>query len=194
MLTKYLFVAIVLATIIQRLLELQIAKKNEAYILDRGGQKHDDNSIGAVKVLQTAWLLSAISEVWYFHRPFILPLAIVAAAATIAGQVLRYLSMQALEKRWTLSIMTLPNTPVVSEGIYRYLTHPNWLGVILEIAAIPLIHGAYVTAIIFSVANALLMSKRIQTEEAALAMDSNYAVIFAKRSRFIPTFTPRTQR
>ena len=82
--------------------------------------------------------------------------------------------------------MTLRDTPVLDKGIYRYLRHPNWLGVILEIAALPLIHGAYLTAIIFSLANGLLMSKRIQTEEEALAANSNYTVVFANRSRFIP--------
>jgi methyltransferase len=67
----------------------------------------------------------------------------------------------------------------VDKGIYRYLRHPNWLGVILEIAAIPLIHGAYLTAIAFSLANAVIMSKRIQTEEQALATKANDTGVFA---------------
>ncbi|MGL4880646.1 MAG: isoprenylcysteine carboxylmethyltransferase family protein, partial [Waterburya sp.] len=92
-----------------------------------------------------------------------------------AGQVLRYLSMQALSWRWTLPIMTVPNLPVVEFGIYRYLRHPNWLGVILEIAFLPLIHSAYLTAIAFSLGNAMLMIKRIQTEEQALKKNINYA-------------------
>ena len=186
MLTQYIFVGIVLAVILQRLFELRISKNNEAYILARGGKKHDDNLLGPVKVLQTLWFIAAIAEVWYFDRPFIFPLAAVALLATLTGQLLRYLSMQALGQRWTLPIMTLPGTPVVSNGVYLYLRHPNWLGVILEIAALPLIHGAYLTAIIFSLANALLMSKRIQTEEQALAENSNYTLVFANRPRFIP--------
>ena len=186
MLTKYIFVGIVLAVIWQRLFELRLSKNNEAYILAQGGKKHSDNLLGAVKVLQVSWFIAAIAEVWYFDRPFIFPLAAVALAATLAGQVLRYLSMQALGRRWTLSIMTLRDTPVVAQGIYRYLRHPNWLGVILEIAALPLIHGAYLTAIIFSLANALLMNKRMQTEEEALAANGNYTVVFANRPRFIP--------
>ena len=174
MITKYIFVVIVFVVILQRLLELRISRNNEAYILARGGKKHSDNLLGAVKLLQISWFIAAIAEVWYFDRPFIFPLAAVALSTTLAGQVLRYLSMQALGRRWTLSIMTLPDTPVVDKGIYLYLRHPNWLGVILEIAALPLIHGAYLTALIFSVVNAWLMSKRIQTEEEALAENSNY--------------------
>jgi methyltransferase len=185
-LTKYIFVGIIFAVILQRLFELRISRNNEAYILDRGGKKHSDNLLGAVKVLQVSWLIAAIAEVWYFDRPFIFPLAAVALSATLAGQVLRYLSMQALERRWTLPIITISDIPVVDKGVYLYLRHPNWLGVILEIAALPLIHGAYLTAIIFSLANALLISRRIQIEEAALSEISNYSLVFANRPRFIP--------
>ena len=184
--TKYIFVGIIFAVLVQRLFELRISKNNEEYILAQGATKHDDNLIGAVKVLQTTWFIAAIAEVWYFERPFIIPLAAIALSATLAGQVLRYLSMQALERRWTLSIITLPDTPIVTTGVYSYLRHPNWLGVILEIAALPLIHGAYLTAIIFSLANAWIMSQRLQKEESALATNSNYTQVFANRPRFVP--------
>jgi methyltransferase len=188
MLTKYIFLAIIFTVICQRLFELRISRENEAYILANGGTKHSDNLLGAIKVLQTSWFIAAIAEVWYFDRPFIFPLAAIALVATLVGQILRYLSMQALERRWTLPIVTLPNAPVVDRGIYCYLRHPNWLGVILEIAAIPLIHGAYLTAVVFSLANALIVSKRIQAEEKALAADNNYAVVFANRPNFIPFY------
>lgn len=189
MLTKYIFVGIVLAVIVQRLFELRIGKKNEEYLLAQGAKKHSDNLLGAVKVLQTTWFVAAIAEVWYFDRPFNIILAAVALSLTLVGQILRYLSMQALGRRWTLPIITLPDTPVVDKGIYRYLRHPNWLGVILEIAALPLIHGAYLTAIIFSVANAWIMNQRIQTEEEALGENNNSKLFFANIPRFMPKIT-----
>ncbi len=186
MLTKYIFIGIVVAVISQRFLEVRLSDRNRAEILLRGGQEHGDNLLGAVKVLQVSWWLAMIAEVWYLDRPFMPVLAAVALTATIAGQVLRYLSMQALEWRWTLPIMTVPGMPVVTSGLYRYLRHPNWLGVILEIAFLPLIHSAYVTAIAFSLANAWLMNKRIQTEEQALSENTNYIAAFANKPRFIP--------
>ena len=185
MLTKYIFIGIVVAVILQRLLEVRLSDRNRAEILQRGGQEHGDNLLGAVKVLQVSWWLAMIAEVWYFERPFIPVLAAVALTATIAGQILRYLSMQALEWRWTLPIMTVPGMPVVKSGVYRYLRHPNWLGVILEIAFLPLIHSAYLTAITFSLANAWLMSRRIQTEEQALNENTNYASVVANKPRFL---------
>jgi methyltransferase len=186
--TKYIFIGIIFAVIFQRLFELRISKNNEAYILSKGGEIYNDNLLGAVKVLQVSWWIAAITEVWYFDRPFNFALASVCLSITLLGQLLRYLSMKALKRCWTLPIMTLPRMSVVDRGIYRYLRHPNWLGVILEIAALPLIHGAYLTAIIFSIANALLMRQRVQTEEQALAKNSNYSIIFANRPRFIPKF------
>lgn len=186
MLTKYLFTAIVLAVILQRLLEVPYSDRNKAEILQQGGREHGDNLLGLVKVLQVSWWLGMITEVWYLNRPFLPVLAAVALTATITGQVLRYLSMLALKWRWTLPIMTVPKMPVVTSGVYRYLRHPNWLGVILEIAFLPLIHSAYLTAIAFSLANAWLMSQRIQTEERALAENSNYTACFAEKPRFFP--------
>ncbi len=185
MLTRLLFLGIVVAIIWQRVFELRLSQHNASYILAQGGQKHDDNLLSFAKVLQVSWWLAMIAEVWYLDRSFMPVLAAFALTATIAGQVLRYLSMQALEWRWTLPIMTVPGMPVVASGIYRYLRHPNWLGVILEIAFLPLIHSAYLTAIVFSLANAWLMSKRIKTEEQALSENTNYTAAFANKPRFI---------
>lgn len=186
MLSKYLFISIVVAVILQRLLEVRLSDRHKAEIEQRGGIEHGDNLLSAVKVLQVSWWIAMIAEVWYFDRPFILALAAVALTLTITGQVLRYFSMQALQWRWTLPIMTVPGMPVVESGLYRYLRHPNWLGVILEIAFLPLIHSAYLTAIAFSLANAWLMSRRIPTEEQALTQNTNYAAAFADKPRFIP--------
>jgi methyltransferase len=136
--------------------------------------------------MQIAWFAAMLAEVWGLHRPLIPVLAAIALLLTLLGQYLRYLSMQALGWRWTLTTMTVVGLPVVDTGIYRYLRHPSWLGVILEILGLPLIHGAYLTAIVFSVANAFLMVKRIQAEEQALSSESNYIEVLGDRPRFIP--------
>ena len=191
MLTKFVFSSIVAAVVIQRLFELRLAQRNKKEILKRGGRERDTNSLKLVKLLQVSWWIAAIAEVWLLDRPFIPVLAAVALAAMGIGQLLRYLSMRSLDWRWTLPIMTVPNLPVVDTGIYRYLRHPNWLGVLLEITALPLIHSAYLTAIVFTIVNAFLMSQRIQTEEKVLSEDTNYAFAFAERPRFIPNIIPK---
>ncbi len=166
------FIGIVTAVFLQRLVEVHISQRNTAYLLAHGGREHSSNYLWIVKVLQVSWFLAMIAEVWWLKRPFVPALAVVALLAVVVGQCLRYLSMRSLGRRWTLAIVTLPGTPLVESGIYRYLRHPNWLGVILEIAALPLIHSAYITAIFFSVVNAFLMVKRIQQEEQAFSEDN----------------------
>jgi methyltransferase len=91
--------------------------------------------------------------------------------------------------------MTLPGLPLVRKGIYRYLRHPNYLGVILEILAVPLLHSAYVTAIVFSLANMLLLSVRIRTEEQALleAVNDPSTLTTAGTPRSIPAAKRRGQ-
>jgi methyltransferase len=191
--SQIIFTGIVIAVIIQRLVELRISQHHAAKILAQGGQKHHDNFLPWVKGLQVSWFVAMLLEVWLLDRPLVGGLAAIALLATLTGQILRYLSMRALGWRWTLSIITLPRAGVVDTGIYRYLRHPNWLGVILEILALPLIHSAYLSAILFSIANALLLAKRVPAEEQALSLgESNYQSLFADRPRFIGMPTPLT--
>lgn len=195
MLTQLIFTAIVVAVIVQRLLELRLSQRHVATLLAQGGQVQSDNLLSWVKTLQICWWLAMLAEVWWLDRPFIPGLAVAAFFLVIVGQILRYWSMQALGQRWTLPIVTVPNQPAIATGVYRYLRHPNWLGVILEIAALPLIHSAYWTALGFAIANALIMHQRIQTEETALSGTSNYAQIFAHTPRLMPKlgFSPARQ-
>jgi methyltransferase len=167
MITRIFFTSVVFIIIGQRLFELQISKRNVSVLLVKGGKEFFSYHKFVI-VLQVSWFISMLGEVWMLNRPFLFLLAIVSLLATLIGQGLRYLSMQALGLRWTLPIMTLPEVPVIKSGIYRYLRHPNWLGVILEIPAIPLIHSAYLTATFFSIVNAVLIILRVQAEEKAL--------------------------
>ncbi|NJM66116.1 MAG: isoprenylcysteine carboxyl methyltransferase [Acaryochloris sp. RU_4_1] len=195
--SRIIFTGIVIAVIIQRILELRISQRHAAKILAQGGQKHHDNFLPWVKGLQVSWFVVMLLEVWLLNRPLVWGLAAIALLGTLAGQILRYLSMRALGWRWTLPIITLPGAGVVDTGIYRYLRHPNWLGVILEILAVPLIHSAYLSAIVFSIANAFLLAKRVVAEEQALSLsDSHYQSLFADRPRFLglPTLSTFTVR
>jgi methyltransferase len=109
---------------------------------------------------------------------------IVGLAGTIAGQALRYWAVLTLGERWNTRIIVIPEAPPIADGPYRYLRHPNYLAVVLELACIPLIRGLWFTAIGFSLANALMLSIRIPAEERALGTD--YARTFASRRRFVP--------
>ncbi|HET6346370.1 MAG TPA: isoprenylcysteine carboxylmethyltransferase family protein, partial [Myxococcota bacterium] len=97
-------------------------------------------------------------------------------AAALAAQGLRYWAIGSLGRRWNVRVIVLPNVPAVTRGPYRFLRHPNYVAVVLEGMAVPLIHGAWWTAVAFTLANALLLRVRIRCEEDALARFGAYGV------------------
>jgi methyltransferase len=186
MVSEWIFAAILAALAVQRLAEVRLSKHNEARLLAQGGREHAAGHFRVMQALHMLWFAAALFEVLVLRRPFIPVLFAAALALLLAGQFLRYAAIRTLGPRWTVRVLTLPGAAPVDKGIYRYIRHPNYVGVILELAAVPLLHTAYLTAILFSAANAILMVVRIRAEERALQESSAYDDVFRKRPRFIP--------
>lgn len=179
MVTKLALSFFIALLALQRLFELKKSEQHRRQILMRGGREHGASHFPFMALLHATWLIAIPVEVWIFNRPAFTGVAIIAGAFFLGGQVLRLVAMHELGERWCARIMTLPNRPPVTNGIFRYLRHPNYTGVVLEIAAAPMLHMAYVTAIVFSVLNAWLLWVRIRAEERALNEDNNYFATFA---------------
>ncbi|HEY6880549.1 MAG TPA: isoprenylcysteine carboxylmethyltransferase family protein [Polyangiales bacterium] len=180
------YVGLLACVVVQRLLEVRVSKRHEAALKARGASEHAAAQMPWMVALHASWLACCLLEVWFFQRPFRLWLGVLSLLVFALGQVLRLLAISALGERWTVKIITLPGAPAVSHGIFRYLRHPNYLGVILEIAALPLVHGAWLTALVFSLANGVLLYARIRAEEQALRDTGDYRERFANKSRFLP--------
>lgn len=168
MVTAWIFTGLIGLLALQRALELRQSRRNEVIIRSLGGREHAAWQLQAMKALHAGWFIAMLVEVYGFRRPFLPGLSLFALVTLMAGQSLRYAARRSLGWRWTVRVMTIPGLPLVRTGIYRYLRHPNYLGVVLEILATPLLHSAYVTAIVFSLANMLLLTARIRTEDRAL--------------------------
>lgn len=168
MVTRWIFTGLIVLLALQRIYELRLSSRNEAIIRARGGREHAAWQLQLMKALHAGWFIAMLVEVHILHRPLIPVLSLLAMLTLIVGQSLRYAAILSLKWRWTVKVMTLPGLPLVQNGIYRYIRHPNYVGVILEILAVPLLHSAYVTSIAFSLANLLLISARIKTEDRAL--------------------------
>jgi methyltransferase len=106
---------------------------------------------------------------WLLRPPFRPLLASLAIIVFLVGQLLRIMAIRTLGDRWTVRVLTLPGTPRITQGLYSWLGHPNYIGVTLEIASLPLSHGAVLTAVVFSVLNAAVLMLRISVESRALA-------------------------
>ncbi len=166
--SRYLYLLFLLLLGAQRLLEVRRSRRHAAALLERGGREEAAWQYRAMQLLHTSWFALIVVEVWALARPFHPWLAAAAAFAFLCGQWLRRAAIRDLGPRWTAQLITLPGTPRVRDGIYGRLRHPNYLGVVIEIAAVPLIHSAYLTAALYSALNGLLLRSRIRAEEAAL--------------------------
>ena len=185
-LTAWLFLGVVVAIAAQRLWELRLSARNEAALREQGGYEVGAGHMGAMRLLHTAWLVAMPLEVLLLDRPFIPWLAALAVVGLLAGQALRYAAIRTLGPRWTAKIMILPDAPAVSSGLYQRVRHPNYVGVVLEIAFVPLLHTAWLTALVFTVLNGLLLRIRIRAEERALREANRYDETLGAVPRFLP--------
>ena len=172
------------AVAFQRVLELVISRRNVRTAFARGGFEVGQRHYGVMMFFHTAFLLSCAAEAIWLHRPFPGAAGFAAFAGVLLAQALRYWAIATLGWRWNTRVIVVPGEPPVTSGPYRFVRHPNYLAVIAEILLLPLVHGAWVTALAFSVGNAVLLQVRIRSEEEALG--STYASAFARRPRFIP--------
>jgi methyltransferase len=184
--TRLLYTALVLVVALGRLAELRIASRNFKSLVARGGMEAGAEHYRWMVLLHVLFLAACPLEVWLLGRPFIPALAAVMLVLLILAALLRWWVISALEGRWTTRVVVLPGMPPVTRGPYRFLRHPNYLAVIVEIFSLPLVHTAWLTALVFSLSNAVVLRVRIRAEEAALARASNYEAAFSGRPRLVP--------
>lgn len=184
--TRVLYTLLVILVAAGRVVELRIAARSQRALLARGGVEVAPGHYRWMVLQHTAFLVCCPLEVWLLGRRFLPALGIPMLLLVVLATGLRYWVITALDGRWTTRIVVLPGSSPVTSGPYRFLRHPNYLAVITEILALPLVHTAWITAIVFSALNALILRVRIRAEEEALSRMSNYGTVFANRSRLMP--------
>ncbi|OPZ20846.1 MAG: Isoprenylcysteine carboxyl methyltransferase (ICMT) family protein [bacterium ADurb.BinA186] len=168
MLSQQLFFLLVALVALQRLLELWWSHRNEKALLASGGIRCAHEHFKWMKLIHASWLIAMVLEVWIFKRPFYPLLGGLSLFLFAIGQLVRITAIATLGQRWTASIMVLPGKKLVSHGLYRFIKHPNYVGVIVEIAFLPLVHSAILTSVIFSLLNLIILRIRIVHETQAL--------------------------
>jgi methyltransferase len=166
------YTVFVFLTGLERLWELRISRRNAALALAKGGKEYGFSHFPWMVALHTGLLFAAVAEVWIFQRPFLAVWGWVFVALALLAQVGRYWVISSLGEQWNTRVIVVPGAPRVRRGPYRYswLSHPNYWIVAIEGIALPMIHSAWITALAFTVLNAiLLLGFRIPTENRALA-------------------------
>jgi methyltransferase len=164
--------------------ELLVSRRNARVALAAGGLETGRRAYAVMVVVHALFPLACASEVLVLSRPFPGALGFLALAVALFAQALRWRAIATLGRRWSTRIIVVPGASPVTGGPYRFLRHPNYLAVILEMLAVPLTHGAWLTALAFSALNAALLAVRIPAEERALGRP--YAEAFEGRSRLVP--------
>jgi methyltransferase len=167
----YAAYALLLAgTSVERLVELRVSARNARWAFARGGRESGRGHFPPMVALHTALILACAVEPLVAQRPFLTALAVPAAVLALAAQALRWWCIATLGPRWNTRIIVVPGLPLVRRGPYRLLPHPNYVAVVLEGIVLPLVATAWITALVFTVLNAvLLLAFRIPAEERALA-------------------------
>lgn len=166
--TEVLLAATIAALVVQRMLELRVAKKNEAALRRKGAIEHGAAHYPLFFLLHGGWLLAWPTEA-VLRGPALAPSWPLMFLAFAGAQLLRYWAISTLGERWNTRVLVLAGAAPIRRGPYRFLAHPNYVAVVVELAAVPLLFGAWGTAIVASLLNAvLLLGVRIPCEVAAL--------------------------
>ena len=163
------FTVLVALVGLERVAELVVSVRNAAWSRERGGIETGQGHFPFMVVLHTGLLAGALAEGWLRRPDVPSVLAWSMLALVVASQALRWWCITTLGRRWNTRVIVVPGLAPVRSGPYRLIPHPNYVAVVVEGVALPLVHAAWVTAVVFTVLNAGLLAVRIRAEDAALA-------------------------
>jgi methyltransferase len=162
-----LYTLLIAAVAVERVAELVVSQRNLAWSRARGGVEFGARHYPAMVALHTGLLAGCLVEA--AHRPFVPALGWPMLAVALAAQGLRWWCIATLGHQWNTRVVVIAGAARVAGGPYRFVPHPNYVAVIVEGVALPLVHTAWITAVVFTVLNAVLLRTRIRVEDAALA-------------------------
>ncbi|MGX9789680.1 isoprenylcysteine carboxyl methyltransferase family protein [Mycobacterium sp. MMS18-G62] len=163
------YALLIAAVAVERVAELVVSQRNLAWSRARGGVEFGVGHYPAMVILHSGLLAGCLLEAVLLHRPFVPALGWPMFAVVLAAQALRWWCIATLGHQWNTRVVVIPGAPRVSGGPYRFVPHPNYVAVVLEGVALPLVHTAWITALVFTVLNAALLRARITVEKTALA-------------------------
>jgi methyltransferase len=178
------YLAFLLLTGAERIAELLLSRRNARIALSRGGRESGADHFRSMAAVHAAFLPCCAAEVLLLHRSFPGAAGYLCGAGALLAQGLRWWAIRSLGWRWNVRVIVVPGEAPVRRGPYRFLRHPNYVAVVVEMLCVPLAHGAYLCAAVFSALNVLLLRVRIRVEEQALG--ESWERAFSGTPRFLP--------
>ena len=185
------FVVLVGAVGALRLIEMRLSRRHQRALAESGAAVLPERVFPAMVALHTGVLAAAVIETLLLSRPFVPALAIPTVALVVLANALRFWVIATLGVHWNVRVVPSMPLGVVTSGPYRYVRHPNYVAVFVELTALPLVHGAYLTAIAGALLHVAILHRRIGLEESVLMADEAYRRAFAGKPRFLPFGTTK---
>lgn len=180
------FLGLLAGVALLRIVELAISRRNQRLLSKQGVRKVREPHFHWMVLLHTGILIGAALEVVFLHRPFIPALASVMGILFLLANAARWWVIHTLGGHWNVEVMESARLGVVTSGPFRFIRHPNYTAVIIELAALPLIHTAWLTALVGSAAHVWVLSRRLAIEDAVLLADPDYRSAMGHKARFLP--------
>ncbi|QGG41244.1 isoprenylcysteine carboxyl methyltransferase family protein [Aeromicrobium yanjiei] len=162
------FTVLVVLVALERVAEMIVSRRNAEWSFERGGVESGQRHFPVMVALHTLFLVGMLVEAWWRRPDVPGVLAWSMLAVVILCQAGRWWCIAALGRHWNTRVIIVPGTPPVRRGPYRVLTHPNYVVVVVEGVALPMVHDAWITAVVFTVLDAALLTVRLRVESAAL--------------------------
>lgn len=182
----YSYLALLVLVGIGRLAELGISRRNQRQLQGQGVRKIPEPHFRWMVILHGGVIVCAGAEVLLLHRPFILALAVPMCVLFVLANLLRWWVIRTLAGHWNVEVMESSRVGVVSSGPYRWVRHPNYVAVVMEIFSLPMIHTAWITAIVGTLGDLEILRRRIKVEDGFLMSNPDYRLAMGEKPRFFP--------
>jgi methyltransferase len=185
-LSRLAFVGLLAGVGIGRLAELRISRRNQQRLAARGAARIPEPRFPLMVAVHAGILAGAALEVLLFRRPFYPVLAVAMAALFLCANAVRWWVIRTLGTHWNVQVVESGRLGVISGGPYRWVRHPNYAAVFVEMLALPLIHTAWLTSLLGGAAHLWVLRRRIALEEQMLLADPAYRAAMGAKPRFVP--------
>lgn len=182
----FAYISLLVIVGIGRLAELVISRRNQRQLEKQGVRKIPEPQFRFLVLLHGSILVCAGLEVLLLHRPLIPALAISMGIVFLLSNALRWWVIWAMAGHWNVEIMDSSHVGVISSGPFRWVRHPNYTGVILEVFSLPMMHTAWITAIFGTLGYMAILRQRLKLENGALLANPEYRMVMGGKPSFFP--------
>jgi methyltransferase len=192
--TPAIYVGLLAAVGLGRLCEMRLSRRHQRWLRALGVTPEREPGFVFVVALHTGVLVAAAAEVILLRRPLLAPLAVPALILFVLSNVLRWWVIATMGQHWNVQVMGSMSLGVVSRGPFRWIRHPNYVAVFVELLALPLIHTAWLTAAAGTCLHVLVLRRRIALEESVLLSDPEYRAVMGPKPRVFPRISSRARK